>query len=69
MYCAVNVFFIFQEESFTPEELELKELKDSLQDTQPVGYLVNHCKTVDQVIACVKCCFYLLCYYRFRLMS
>jgi len=43
-----------KEDSFTPEELELKELKDSLQDTQPVGYLVNHCKTVDQAKALLK---------------
>ena len=30
-------------------EVELKELKDSLQDTQPVGAIVNCCKTLDQV--------------------
>jgi N-acetyltransferase 10 len=33
----------------TPEDLELKNLKASLQDTQPVGVLINCCKTVDQV--------------------
>lgn len=43
-----------KDESYTPEELELKELKASLQDTQPVGYLVNHCKTVDQAKCLLK---------------
>ena len=28
---------------------ELKELKDTMQDTQPVGSLVNCCCTLDQV--------------------
>lgn len=32
-----------------PSEQELTDLKESLQDTQPVGVLVNCCKTVDQV--------------------
>jgi N-acetyltransferase 10 len=32
-----------------PSEQELADLKESLQDTQPVGVLVNCCKTVDQV--------------------
>jgi N-acetyltransferase 10 len=32
-----------------PNEQELADLKGSLQDTQPVGVLVNCCKTVDQV--------------------
>lgn len=32
-------------------EQELQELKDSLQDTQPVGCLINCCKTLDQVCA------------------
>lgn len=31
------------------EDEELKTLKSSLQDTQPVGVLVNCCKTLDQV--------------------
>ena len=31
------------------EDIELQELKDSLQDTQPVGAIVNQCKTLDQV--------------------
>lgn len=33
----------------TKEDTELRELKDSLQDTQPVGAIVNQCKTLDQV--------------------
>lgn len=33
----------------TKEDIELRELKDSLQDTQPVGAIVNQCKTLDQV--------------------
>ena len=33
----------------TPEDLELKALKANLQDTQPVGVLINCCKTIDQV--------------------
>jgi N-acetyltransferase 10 len=32
-----------------PSAQELADLKGSLQDTQPVGVLVNCCKTVDQV--------------------
>jgi N-acetyltransferase 10 len=32
-----------------PNEQELRNLKESLRDTQPVGVLVNCCKTVDQV--------------------
>lgn len=38
-----------QEESLRPQDLELRELKESLQDTQPVGVLVDGCKTLDQV--------------------
>lgn len=38
-----------QEESLGPQDLELRELKESLQDTQPVGVLVDGCKTLDQV--------------------
>ena len=39
-----------QEESMTANELELKSLKESLQDTQPVGVIVNCCHTLDQVL-------------------
>ncbi|PNF34804.1 RNA cytidine acetyltransferase [Cryptotermes secundus] len=37
-----------------PSEQELADLKESLQDTQPVGVLVNCCKTVDQAKALLK---------------
>ncbi|XP_023697892.1 RNA cytidine acetyltransferase [Paramormyrops kingsleyae] len=43
-----------QEDSLSPRELELKELKLSLQDTQPVGVLVDNCKTLDQAKAVLK---------------
>lgn len=33
----------------SPREQELKDLKESLQDTQPVGVLVDSCRTMDQV--------------------
>ena len=33
----------------TTNEIELKSLKESLQDTQPVGAVVNCCCTLDQV--------------------
>uniref|UniRef100_A0A8I5NBA6 RNA cytidine acetyltransferase n=1 Tax=Papio anubis TaxID=9555 RepID=A0A8I5NBA6_PAPAN len=36
------------DESLGPSDLELRELKESLQDTQPVGVLVDCCKTLDQ---------------------
>ncbi|XP_078405701.1 RNA cytidine acetyltransferase [Cetorhinus maximus] len=39
------------EDSLTPREVELKELKESLHDTQPVGVLVDGCKTLDQAKA------------------
>ncbi|KAJ8795985.1 hypothetical protein J1605_002747 [Eschrichtius robustus] len=42
------------EESLGPSDLELKELKESLQDTQPVGVLVDCCKTLDQAKAVLK---------------
>lgn len=38
-----------QEESISPNEVELQELKSSLEDTPPVGVIVNSCKTLDQV--------------------
>ncbi|XP_007468139.1 PREDICTED: N-acetyltransferase 10 [Lipotes vexillifer] len=41
-------------ESLGPSGLELKELKESLQDTQPVGVLVECCKTLDQAKAVLK---------------
>ncbi|CAK7308784.1 RNA cytidine acetyltransferase [Vulpes lagopus] len=42
------------DESLSPSDLELKELKESLQDTQPVGVLVDCCKTLDQAKAVLK---------------
>lgn len=40
-------FLLFQEES--PSEQELRALKQTLADTQPVGCVVECCKTMDQV--------------------
>ncbi|KAI9205764.1 GNAT acetyltransferase 2-domain-containing protein [Polychytrium aggregatum] len=40
-----------EEEQLTPEQQELKELKASLADTQPVGSLVGAAKTLDQAKA------------------
>ncbi|KAG7267101.1 hypothetical protein CRUP_022393, partial [Coryphaenoides rupestris] len=37
-----------QEDGLSPRDQELKDLKDSLKDTQPVGVLVDTCKTMDQ---------------------
>ncbi|KAJ8002584.1 hypothetical protein DPEC_G00160420 [Dallia pectoralis] len=42
------------QDSISPREQELKELKESLQDTQPVGVLVDSCKTMDQAKAVLK---------------
>ena len=33
----------------SPEQLELKEFKASVQDVQPLGAVVNLCRTIDQV--------------------
>lgn len=38
----------------TVEAKELAELKDSLADTQPVGSIINQCKTLDQAKAVLK---------------
>ncbi|KAM8808037.1 RNA cytidine acetyltransferase [Eudromia elegans] len=43
-----------QEDNLRPQDIELKELKESLQDTQPVGVLVDGCKTLDQAKAVLK---------------
>ncbi|CAI9598645.1 unnamed protein product [Staurois parvus] len=43
-----------QESNLTPEEQELQDVKLSLQDTQPVGVLVENCKTLDQAKAVLK---------------
>ena len=42
------------DENLSPAALELLELKESLQDTQPVGVLVDCCKTLDQAKAVLK---------------
>lgn len=39
---------------FVEIDEELVELQKSLQDTQPVGVLVNCCKTLDQAKALLK---------------
>uniref|UniRef100_A0A8D0B9M4 RNA cytidine acetyltransferase n=1 Tax=Salvator merianae TaxID=96440 RepID=A0A8D0B9M4_SALMN len=43
-----------EEDSLSSQDMELKELKESLQDTQPVGVLVDCCKTLDQAKAVLK---------------
>ncbi|XP_075694115.1 RNA cytidine acetyltransferase [Rhinoderma darwinii] len=43
-----------QDAELTPENQELQEVKLSLQDTQPVGVLVENCKTLDQAKAVLK---------------
>ncbi|XP_050990993.1 RNA cytidine acetyltransferase [Labeo rohita] len=43
-----------QDDGLSPREQELKDLKESLQDTQPVGVLVDGCKTMDQAKAVLK---------------
>ncbi|KAL5006527.1 hypothetical protein ScPMuIL_015333 [Solemya velum] len=42
------------EDLVTPQEQELRELKESLNDTQPVGALVSCCKTLDQAKGLLK---------------
>ncbi|CAL8359457.1 unnamed protein product [Lota lota] len=43
-----------QDDLLSPRDQELKDLKGSLQDTQPVGVLVDNCKTMDQAKAVLK---------------
>ncbi|KAM4552961.1 RNA cytidine acetyltransferase [Fundulus diaphanus] len=43
-----------QEDGLSPREQELKDIKASLQDTQPVGVLVDCCRTMDQAKAVLK---------------
>ncbi|XP_028814072.1 RNA cytidine acetyltransferase [Denticeps clupeoides] len=43
-----------QDDNLSPREQELNDLKESLQDTQPVGVLVNRCKTMDQAKGVLK---------------
>uniref|UniRef100_A0A4W6CX57 RNA cytidine acetyltransferase n=1 Tax=Lates calcarifer TaxID=8187 RepID=A0A4W6CX57_LATCA len=42
------------QDSLSPREQELKDVKESLQDTQPVGVLVDCCRTMDQAKAVLK---------------
>jgi len=42
------------EDSLSPQEVELKSLKESLQDTQPAFSIVNQCRTLDQAKAVLK---------------
>jgi N-acetyltransferase 10 len=42
------------EDSLSPAEIELKSLKDSLQDTQPACAIVSQAKTLDQAQAVLK---------------
>uniref|UniRef100_A0A8D0G4Q8 TcmA/NAT10 helicase domain-containing protein n=1 Tax=Sphenodon punctatus TaxID=8508 RepID=A0A8D0G4Q8_SPHPU len=42
------------EDDLKPQDVELKELKETLHDTQPVGVLVDSCKTLDQAKAVLK---------------
>ena len=44
----------WQDETLSPSEAELIDLKESLQDTQPVGALVSCTKTYDQAKALLK---------------
>uniref|UniRef100_A0A672ZXZ3 TmcA/NAT10 N-terminal domain-containing protein n=1 Tax=Sphaeramia orbicularis TaxID=375764 RepID=A0A672ZXZ3_9TELE len=37
------------QDGLSPREQELKDLKESLQEVQPVGVLVDSCRTMDQV--------------------
>uniref|UniRef100_A0A3Q0SJ10 RNA cytidine acetyltransferase n=1 Tax=Amphilophus citrinellus TaxID=61819 RepID=A0A3Q0SJ10_AMPCI len=42
------------QDGLPPREQELKDLKESLHDTQPVGVLVDACRTMDQAKAVLK---------------
>ena len=42
------------EDSISPEEQELKSLKESLQDTQPACSIVSQCRTLDQAKSVLK---------------
>ncbi|CAF1416813.1 unnamed protein product [Didymodactylos carnosus] len=43
-----------EENSLTPNQIELKKLCDSLKDTQPVGSIIECCKTFDQAKIVLK---------------
>ena len=42
------------EDEISPEEAELKDVKEKFQDHQPTGSLLNLCKTVDQAKAILE---------------
>uniref|UniRef100_A0A1X7UL77 RNA cytidine acetyltransferase n=1 Tax=Amphimedon queenslandica TaxID=400682 RepID=A0A1X7UL77_AMPQE len=44
-----------KDESLSSQQVELQSLKESLQDTQPVGSLLSSAKTLDQGKAVLKC--------------
>uniref|UniRef100_A0A8C2GYJ4 RNA cytidine acetyltransferase n=1 Tax=Cyprinus carpio TaxID=7962 RepID=A0A8C2GYJ4_CYPCA len=51
---STHITNIKPDDGLSPREQELKDLKESLQDTQPVGVLVDSCKTMDQAKAVLK---------------
>lgn len=50
----LHVAPVDKSEESTENELQLEELRENLKDTQPVGVLVNCCKTLDQAKALLK---------------
>lgn len=50
----IHVTPVEPSQELTESEVELTELKGQLRDTQPVGNLVNCCKTLDQAKAVLK---------------
>ena len=47
--CNCVFIMLLQEDPVSPKEQELSDLKHSLEDTQPVGVIIDCCKTLDQV--------------------
>jgi len=50
MSCLHCSEYLLQDDPLSPEELELKEFKASMQDVQPLSAVVNLCRTIDQVV-------------------
>lgn len=50
----INVTPVDKVEKLSENDIELESLKESLRDTQPVGQLINCCKTLDQGKALLK---------------
>ena len=42
------------EDGLTPEEIELRDVREKFQDSQPTGSLLNQCKTIDQAKALLE---------------